>query len=496
MNKISLALVLSALALSACDDDTSLIGMDIMPEGDQVSAASKSYHIRTATVEAGAVYASTSTCYLGSVIDPEMRIRTTSSFLAQFHLPDNFKLPAKELMVKDNAGELVADSCDLRLYFDQYYGDSLATMKLNVQELSKERVLEEGKKYYTDLNPADFLNPQPEWKKSVAYAVKDLSRPSNETDGSTYYRQVVVKLPKEYANRLLRSYYEHPEYFKNSYQFIHNICPGFYFESAGGVGSMITSKMMAMNLYFSYHTKTEAGKDTIVDGMQRFGATEEVIQCTKLGNDYPGSLSLDDLDKVHSSYVKTPAGLLTEMTLPVAEIVAGEHYTDSISQAKITLRKYNTVAGVKNPFAVPKYLLMVRKEKMKDFFEKKELPNGKSSYLSAAFDPIVNTYFFANLSQLVTELKVERDQGAGVTRDDDEAARNRKYAAWEAQHPDWNKVMLVPVTAFYTQTTNYYGQPIQVLQEVRHDLGLGSARLEGGNSGDLKIDVVYSRLNR
>ena len=84
---------------------------------------------------------------------------------------------------------------------------------------------------------------------------------------------------------------------------------------------------------------------------------------------------------------------------------------------------------------------MVRKEKMKDFFEKKELPNGKSSYLSAAFDPIVNTYFFANLSQLVTELKVERDQGAGVTRDDDEAARNRKYAAWEAQHPDWNKVM-------------------------------------------------------
>ena len=56
--------------------------------------------------------------------------------------------------------------------------------------------------------------------------------------------------------------------------------------------------------------------------------------------------------------------------------------------------------------------------------------------------------------------------------------------------------MLVPVTAFYTQTTNYYGQPIQVLQEVRHDLGLGSARLEGGNSGDLKMDVVYSRLNR
>ena len=70
MNKISLALVLSALALSACDDDTSLIGMDIMPEGDQVSAASKSYHIRTATVEAGAVYASTSTCYLEVLIDP------------------------------------------------------------------------------------------------------------------------------------------------------------------------------------------------------------------------------------------------------------------------------------------------------------------------------------------------------------------------------------------------------------------------------------------
>lgn len=496
MNKISLSLLIGAFALASCDDDTLNIGIDVMPDGDNITAQGKVFDVTTSTVEVSSVLANTSTCYLGSIVDPEMRVKTTCDFLAQFHLPQDFYMPKLELMVKNEEGLVEADSCDIRLYFDEYYGDSLETMKLMVQELDKDNVLEETENYYTDINPADFVDEATEYKKTISYAIKDMTRPEEENSGTSYYRQIAIKLPAKYGSEMMRKYYEHPEYFKNSYHFIRNVCPGFYFKSAGGLGSMITSKMIGMNVYFRYHTKTSAGNDTIVDGMQRFGATEEVIQSTRIDNEYPGSLTLEQLDNKNCTYVKTPTAFFTEMTLPIAEIAAGEHYTDSINQAKITIRKYNNETSSKYALPAPTNLLLVRKNKMDEFFEKKELPDNANSYLSTTYSTSTNVYQFSNISQLITNLRHERDLGAGVERGDDEATRNAKYAVWEAAHPDWNKVMLVPVLTQYTTSTDYYGQTVQTLRGVQHNLGLSSARIEGGKENPLKLEVVYSRLNR
>lgn len=497
MNKITLSLLIGgALVFGACDDDTAFVGMDIMPEGDNVTAHSKVYNLQTTTVKMDSVLANTSTCYLGSIVDPEMRVRTTSDFLAQFHLPQNFKLPDADKMVKNEAGNIAADSCDIRLYFEDYYGDSLATMKLSVQALSKDKPIDENLLYYTNIKPNDFVDKSSPYNKSVSYAVKDLSRPDKETSGSKYYRQVVVKLDKEFGTQLMKAYYEHPEYFKNSHQFIRNVCPGFYFESAGGVGSLLTTSLIGMNVYFRYHTVNEAGRDTIVDGMQRFGATEEVLQCNRVANDYPGSIDVDQLDNLTSTYLKTPSGLFTEMTIPVSEIVAGEHYADSINQAKITIRKYNNQTNSDYALPTPEYLLMVRKDEMGQFFEKKKLPNSSDSYLSSQFSSVANAYQFSNVAQLITNLMIERDLGAGIEKGDSEATRNAKYQAWELKNPNWNKVMLIPVAVKHTTTTNYYGQIVKTLQSVRHQLGLTSARIEGGKNSPLKVEVIYSRYSR
>ena len=173
MNKITLSLLIGgALVFGACDDDTAFVGMDIMPEGDNVTAHSKVYNLQTTTVKMDSVLANTSTCYLGSIVDPEMRVRTTSDFLAQFHLPQNFKLPDADKMVKNEAGNIAADSCDIRLYFEDYYGDSLATMKLSVQALSKDKPIDENLLYYTNIKPNDFVDKSSPYNKSVSYAVR------------------------------------------------------------------------------------------------------------------------------------------------------------------------------------------------------------------------------------------------------------------------------------------------------------------------------------
>ena len=102
----------------------------------------------------------------------------------------------------------------------------------------------------------------------------------------------------------------------------------------------------------------------------------------------------------------------------------------------------------------------------------------------------------------VTGIQVENvsavytaDNGAGVVYTGPEAQRNAKYAVWEAQNPDWNKVWLIPVNAHYSTSTNIYGGTTKVLLSIKNALSMNSVRLKGGTNSDLSIDVVYTKFN-
>ncbi len=483
------AMALCGLLAVSCDDNTATIGTDVMPEADNVITSQKVYKASSRSIRVDSVLANTNDCYLGTVVDPETRAKTSCDFLAQFHMMENYRFPAYEKMIKDADGKVVADSCDLRIYFDKYYGDSLTTMKLFVQELDTLKVMEEGLKYYTDLNPLDYVSETSAVKKLQTYSVRDLTRPDSVDASSAYYRSVVVRLPAEYGSFLLNKYFENPGYFKNSYQFIHHVCPGFYFQTVGGVGSMINAEVTALNVYFRYHTTNAQKRDTIVDGMHRMAATEEVIQNTRIENKIPEEL-LDPANEF--TYVKSPTGIFTEVTLPIDEVVGGEHYNDTINSASISFRRYNHETPSDYYLSTPEAILMVKKSKMFSFFESELLASNGESYISN-YNPSYNAYVFENISQLITNLKNERDLGAGVLPTDSDGQRRAKYEAWESKNPDWNKVMLVPVKPEYSTTTNSYGMTVKQLMRVRNDLGLSSAKLEGGTE-NLELNVVYSRF--
>lgn len=481
-----------ALNFASCDEDTAFIGSEIMPGKDNVSTSQADFNVYSRSVKIDSVLANTNDCYLGSIIDPETRAKTTCGFLAQFHVMENYMLPDSSRMLRDEAGRIIADSCDIRIAFDKYYGDSLMTMKLYVQELDTNKVMKENIPYYTNLNPMDYVKTDGGLQTSLAYSIKDLTRPDTETNGSKFYRSVVVRLPAEFGSYILNRYYENPGYFKNSYQFIHHVCAGFYFNTVGSLGSMINAEVSTMNVYFRYHSKTVAGNDTILDGMQRMAATEEVIQNTKVENKMPEGM-LDENNEY--TYVKSPAGIFTEVELPVSEVVAGEHYTDTINGARISFRKHNYETDNDFRLTPPSDLLMVRKSKAFEIFEKKQLPDSQNSYLTS-YNPITNSYIYANVGQLLTILKLERDSGAGVMPNDNEEIRNIKYAEWEKANPDWNKVLMIPVQAEYSMKTDMFGYPQKTLMQLGNAMGLNSVKLEGGKSNSLKMTVIYSRFKK
>lgn len=483
------ATVVAALCLSAsCDDNTAEVGTAIMPESDYMTVSSSEFALSSRSILTDSVLATTNDCRLGRVVDPETQTLTTCDFLAQFHILDNLSLPSKDKMITQD-GKVVADSCDIRVFISSYYGDSLNTMKFRVQEMDTANVMEETELYYTDVDPDRFVNAEG-YSKDLTFAVRDLTRADTTLNSSSYYKQLRVVLPVEYGTEILNKYYEHPSYFTDSYEFIRHVCPGFVFKTIGGIGTMINVDVSTLNLYFRYHTEDSDGNDTIVEGLQRMAATAEVIQSTSVDNQ--GLQKLIDEEDGYT-YAKSPAGIFTEVDLPISDIVAGEHYTDTILSARIDFVRRNNTVNEKYSLNLPSTLLLVRKCDMYSFFEEALIPDETTSFV-ASYTSTSNAYSFTNIARLISYCRVLRDKEAGVVSSDSEEERNRKYEAWEQENPEWNKVVLIPVNPVYTTTTNSYGLSSSQLLRLNNEMGLTSTKLVGGDDSDLSISVVYSKF--
>ena len=268
----------------------------------------------------------------------------------------------------------------------------------------------------------------------------------------------------------VNKYYENPSYFKNSYNFIHNVCPGFYVKTKDGIGSMAYISISQLSVYYRFKDKENNMyvRDDIYSG------TEEVLQTTNITN------SKDAINRLVNdnscTYLKTPAGIFTEMTLPVDEITLN-HENDTLNTAKIILRKINNIQHTPYSLETPTTLLMIERDSMYTFFEKNKITDGVQSYLSTISG---NNYVFSNISNLVRKMSEAKKSGL------------KSNSNWTIAHPNWNKVVIIPVVETYAQASQ-----ASVLAKVTHDMKLSSVRLVGGSGNpydDIKISVIYSKF--
>lgn len=450
----------------ACDDTTDTIG--IFTDSDNINASTSVYEASTRSIVADSVLSNSNSSYLGRMTDPETHQQINAEFLAQFSTQEDYEFPDYDLMVKNGQGEIEADSIEIRLYYEKYYGDDNNPMKMEVYELDTTHVIREDTTYYSNADLAQYINPQaagPLVRKIVT--AKDFTLSDDELESDSYTPNIRIVLPKEYGTFIIRKYYENKDFFKNSYNFIRHVCPGFYFRTADGDGTMLKMRVGAMNLFFRYK---DPEKDTVYVGMSRFAATPEVLQNTHIEN---GNLQEFVDRNPQCTYLKTPAGIFTEMTLPVDDIYEG-HQNDSINQAQFTLYRYNATHP-ESGFETPQTLLLVRKQDMYSFFEEGNVPDEKTSYITS-FNSSYNTYTFSNICNLVAYCRREKNQ---------EAAKNGMSPdEWARLNPDWNKIVLIPVETNEDNSNN--------IVSVTHDMGLGNARLAGGEGQAIQMQIIYS----
>lgn len=471
--------IMSCITIASCDDTTDSIGNSLTDNMDMLKVTTDTFNVATRSIVADSVLSRSTTGYLGKIRDIETGNYITGDFMAQFSTLENYKLPEKDSIVSLQDGEVIADSCSIRLFYTDYYGDSLATMNITAYEMNEP--MKEGVKYYSNFDPiAEGLIRNDGMKVNKTYTLTDLSiSDEDRADESSYTPNIKINLNKPYTDKngvtynnygtyIMRMYYEDPDRFKNSYNFIHEVCPGFYFKTNDGIGSMAYITVSQLNIYFRYLN------DSTYVGTTSFSATEEVLQTTNISND---KQNIADLANDNTcTYLKTPAGIFTEITLPVDEITEN-HSNDTINTAKISLTRINNNTHDEYYLSAPSTLLMIPKDSLYTFFENGDNVDYKKSFI-ATYSSSTNQYTFNNISGMITYMADIKKKGLA------------ENSNWLNEHPDWNRVVVIPVSV----TTNSSSQIVKIV----HDMSLTSTKLVGGSENPyepIKINVIYSKFN-
>ena len=396
-----------------------------------------------------------------------------------------FSVDTLDYIKQANKGSIEADSCYLLVSYNASYGDTIAPMKVTAYEMT--RPMSEDKEYYSNYDAFKerwVSENNQHWSSN--YNLSNTSDVKNfkiylnkeyKKDGKTY---------KNYGSYIMQTYAEHPEYFKTNFKFLHNVCPGFYIKNVGGTGNMAKIWNTELIFYWTRHKTINKDSTAVSIGYNRFDGTEEVLQLNKIENDTENLKKLASKDQEKCTYLKSPAGIFTEVTLPIEDIMKG-HEKDTLNTATISFPRLNN-ENEDNPynFATPSTILMVQKDSLQSFFEKSKLADSRTSYTASysSTGTYKNAYTFQNIANLVSAMYKNKGKGK-----------------------NWNKVVLVPVNVI-TTTQGY----TTVISKINHDMSLASTRLIVGTndpdkdyttdektgkkvaSGPIRIKVIYSKF--
>lgn len=478
-------LVIAALTFAACDDTTEGIGGSITNKIDNINISNSAFNVTTKSIVADSVLSRNNTGLIGKMKDPETGNYVKGDYMTQLSVLPTFSVDTLDYIKQANKGSIEADSCYLLVSYNASYGDTIAPMKVTAYEMT--RPMSEDKEYYSNYDAFKerwVSENNQHWSSN--YNLSNTSDVKNfkiylnkeyKKDGKTY---------KNYGSYIMQTYAEHPEYFKTNFKFLHNVCPGFYIKNVGGTGNMAKIWNTELIFYWTRHKTINKDSTAVSIGYNRFDGTEEVLQLNKIENDTENLKKLASKDQEKCTYLKSPAGIFTEVTLPIEDIMKG-HEKDTLNTATISFPRLNN-ENEDNPynFATPSTILMVQKDSLQSFFEKSKLADSRTSYTASysSTGTYKNAYTFQNIANLVSAMYKNKGKGE-----------------------NWNKVVLVPVNVI-TTTQGY----TTVISKINHDMSLASTRLIVGTddpdkdyttdektgkkvaSGPIRIKVIYSKF--
>ena len=553
-------IALLAITFFGCDDNTAGLGLGMFPGSDQdINGKLTTFPVTTESIHAGQIYAMSNIGYVGKFTDDlfgtyqagflaELNCSKGMTFPGVYNYEKNTSLDSKnkptQTMVGEggdpidkeglefvyNNGELIGNihTIELYLWYDSYFGDSLTASRLSVYKLGKE--LSEDDAYYTDINPEEFYNPLEKPLGTKAYTAVDLSIKDSIRNLSTYVPSVHVtfedKAAKEIGKKIIEEAYKAGANFDR--KTLKEAIKGLYVKSDYGDGTVLYIDQIQMNVvYKCYAVDTITGsilqrkvihdgesKDSTYYGYRMFTSTREVIQANSLNNEKDAIQAC--IDNPDWTYIKSPAGIFTQVTLPIGKINS-QLDGDILNAVKLGIPIYNETNNKKFGMSVPRSVLLIRKNDKDDFFKNNKLSDG---IISSLFDNSSSTssftqYTFNNITQMINKCLADStaaqkeidDKGfimVSIPDPDDPKGpkieqKVEEIGIWK-ELTEWDKFVLIPVlvTKDSSSSNNYYGNGSSQIISIQHDLKPSYARLKGGTNpaNVLQLEVVSTSFKK
>ena len=447
---------LSILTLS-CNDTLDQVGFSIQPGMDSLTVGIDTLQLQSRTIQLDSIYARTTNPVLGEYLDPVFG-SIKSGYMGEFYLP-------KDAGFKPGA---TVDSVRVVISYTTQMGDSLAPMELSVYELNQSL---KGISNYTHINPEEYANMTEPLGKKVFTGKNNTYHTEYYTSGYTTQSYKVydihVDLPMTIGNRFLDEYNKPAHGMMSDLDQFRQFFPGLYFTTSFGKSTIINVSFTSLNVHYHY---TEAGgsstgEDTVRTDALRLYITPDVTQINTIRSSNQQLLEEND----SHTYVKSPAGVVTEITFPFSEI-HHELKSRALNLANFTL--YALPDAMENPLvkiSPPDYLLLVNRDSLAGFFEKGKLPDNVTSFLSNQFDATTYSYDFNNISSMMNY-----------------------YNRTMGENPEDLVYYLIPVDAtFSTVQQSYYSSGSQTLTDLNNQMWPTAAMLDK-REGNLKIELIFS----
>lgn len=541
-------IALLAITFFGCDDNTEGLGLGMFPDSDKnINGKLTTFDVTTESVLAGKIYAMSNIGYVGKFTDEtfgtyqagfltELNCSKGMTFPGVYDYEKNTSFDSKNKPTQTMVGEggNAADTKDitfikhdnkvignihtieLYLWYSSYFGDSLAASRLSVYELGdkpgdeqKLKKLNEDDAYYTDIIPEDYYNPE-NLLGTKAYTAVDLSVKDSIRNLSTYVPSVHVPFKDEVAKKIGKEIIE--EAYKSGANFdrkaLKEVFKGLYVKSDYGDGTILYIDQVQMNVVYKCYAvdsingkilpkkvvKEGESQDSTYYGYRMFTSTREVIQANSLDNDTVAIKAC--IKNPEWTYLKSPAGIFTQVTLPVSEI-AEKLQGDTLNAVKLGIPIYNQTSDKKFGMSVPRSVLLIRKKYKDTFFENNKLSDGITSSLFdySSYTNNFTEYTYNNITQLINDCLADGEREAAekellkgpitlkITNSEGKIIDQSvsSIEEWE-KYSDWNKVVLIPVlvTKDSSSSNNYYGTSSSQVISIQHDLKPSYARLKGG----------------
>lgn len=390
----SLLIIFTSFFIVSCDDDIDSIGETIQPEIDDIIFEIDNISLTAKTVSiADYIFVQNDKALLGELNDPVFG-NLKADFLAEYYC-------ANEKFTLGYDDKATVDSVSLYFQFfkSDFMGDTISPMSMSVYELTKD--LEPN--FYTNIDPLKYCD-----KKTILgqryFSFQETN--VNVYDGVTY-RTTKIELDKAYGENLYKEWEKDNKVLKDS-EGLRKIMKGIYvttdFNKNGIFAFDDANSSVDVRVYYSYKLKkvNEPDKDSIINTALRLPIAADAIKMNRVTN-----TSWNELQSIQGNnesdkrtLIKSPAGVVTELTIPLAEIKKkAQDKTNSKDKFMVNSAVFKILGFTEEEKELsiterPNTLLFINKDSIDNFFLNKKKPDGLTSIVMVR-DTTNNSYNYS-----------------------------------------------------------------------------------------------------